>query len=300
MGTPDFAVPTLQALLKSVYSVIGVFTQPDKPKGRGYKLTPSPVKEVALAHNIPVFQPANMRDGEALSILQTLNPDLIVVVAYGKILPMDILELPKYGCINVHGSLLPKYRGAAPIQWSVINGDELAGVTTMYMAKGMDTGDMLLKKSTPILPNETSGELYERLALIGADLLMDTLKNQMHIVPEKQEDSLASHAPMLDKKLAQLDFSNSATAIHHLICGLNPWPIAFTTLDGKILKVYKSNVITEMSGNVGELLAQDKLIIACGCDAIEIIELQLEGGKRMLASDFLRGRKLADNCVFGQ
>lgn len=300
MGTPDFAVPTLQALLKSEHSIIGVFTQPDKPKGRGYKLTASPVKEVALANNIPVFQPAKMRDGEAFSILQEINPELIIVVAYGKILPTDILELPKYGCINVHGSLLPKYRGAAPIQWSVINGDLLAGVTTMYMAQGMDTGDMLLKKSTPIGPNETSGMLYERLALIGADLLMDTLKNRTTIIPEKQDDALASHAPMLDKQLAQLDFSNTATAIHHLVCGLNPWPIAFTTLEGKILKVYSTNIIRNMHGNPGELLAQDRLIIACGCDAIEIIELQLEGGKRMLASDFLRGRKLELNCVLGK
>ncbi|MEG2295496.1 MAG: methionyl-tRNA formyltransferase, partial [Oscillospiraceae bacterium] len=198
MGTPDFAVPTLQALLTNNYSIVGVFTQPDKPKGRGYKLTPSPVKQMAISHDLPVFQPAKMRDGEALALLQELKPDLIVVVAYGKILPMDILDLPKYGCINVHGSLLPKYRGAAPIQWSVINGDKLAGVTTMYMAEGMDTGDILLKKSTPILPNETSGMLYERLATIGAALLIDTLKQRSTIIPEKQDDTLSSHAPMLD------------------------------------------------------------------------------------------------------
>ena len=271
MGTPEFAESSLAALLSSRHQVIGVFTQPDKPKGRGYKLVPPPVKELAMAHSIPVYQPQKMRDGEALSILQELQPDLIAVVAYGKILPKEILELPKYGCINVHGSLLPKYRGAGPIQWSVINGEPVTGVTTMYMGEGLDTGDMILKKETPIGENETYGELHDRLKEIGAQAL-------------------------LDKKIAKLDFTKPAAELHNLIRGLSPWPVAHTTCNGKLLKVHRA-ILHDRDGssgggnNPGAVIDRKKLIVACGQGSLELLEVQLEGGKRMSGEDFLRGRK---------
>ena len=235
MGTPEFAEASLQKLLETEHRIVGVFTQPDKPKGRGYKLVAPPVKELAFAHNIPVYQPQKMRDGTALTILQELQPDLIVVVAYGKILPREILELPRYGCINVHGSLLPKYRGAGPIQWSVINGEEITGVTTMYMGEGLDTGDMILKKETPIGENETYGELHDRLKEIGAQALVETIAliEEGKAPREAQDDSLSSYAPMLDKQVARLNFSEDAKTLHNLIRGLSPWPVAHTTLDGK-------------------------------------------------------------------
>lgn len=242
MGTPEFAQASLQKLIGTGHNIVGVFTQPDKPKGRGYKLVAPPVKELALEHNIPVYQPEKMKDGTALSILKELNPDLIAVVAYGRILPKDILELPKYGCINVHGSLLPKYRGAGPIQWSVIDGEPVTGVTTMYMGEGLDTGDMILKKETPIGENETYGELHDRLKEIGAEALVETIAliEQGKAPREKQDDSLSSYAPMLDKKIAKLDFNKPAQQLHNLIRGLSPWPVAHTTVGGKLLKVHRA------------------------------------------------------------
>ena len=242
MGTPEFAQASLQKLIETGHNIVGVFTQPDKPKGRGYKLVAPPVKELALEHNIPVYQPEKMKDGTALSILKELNPDLIAVVAYGRILPKDILELPKYGCINVHGSLLPKYRGAGPIQWSVIDGEPVTGVTTMYMGEGLDTGDMILKKETPIGENETYGELHDRLKEIGAEALVETIAliEQGKAPREKQDDSLSSYAPILDKKIAKLDFNKPAQQLHNLIRGLSPWPVAHTTVGGKLLKVHRA------------------------------------------------------------
>ena len=292
MGTPEFAEASLQKLLETDHQIVGVFTQPDKPKGRGYKLVAPPVKELALAHNIPVFQPQKMRDGTALEILQELQPDLIAVVAYGKILPKEILELPRYGCINVHGSLLPKYRGAGPIQWSVINGESVTGVTTMYMGEGLDTGDMILKKETPIGENETYGELHDRLKEIGAQALVETIEliEQGKAPREVQDDSLSSYAPMLDKQIARLDFTKDAQTLHNLIRGLSPWPVAHTTVDGKLLKVHRA-VLASGKGQPGEVVDSKKFIVACKEGALELLEVQLEGGKRMKGEDFLRGRK---------
>ena len=230
MGTPDFAVPHLQALLDHPYDVAGVFTQTDKPKGRGYQLTPPPVKELAVSRGIPVFQPRTLRDGEALAQLQTLQPDLIVVVAYGKILPREILDLPRLGCINVHGSLLPKYRGAGPIQWAVLNGETVTGVTTMYMAEGLDTGDMLESASLEIGPDETADELHDRLSQLGAKLLLSTVEKAEKglLEPKKQDDALSCYAPMLTKELSRIDFSRPAQEVHNQIRGLSSWPAAYT------------------------------------------------------------------------
>ena len=282
-------------LLRSFHSTQAMFTQPDKPKGRGYKLVPPPVKELALAHQIPVFQPQKMRDGQALEILQQLQPELIAVVAYGKLLPKEILELPKYGSINVHGSLLPKYRGAGPIQWSIIDGEKTTGVTTMYMGEGLDTGDMILKKETPIGENETYGELHDRLAVIGAQALVETvdLLEQGKAPREKQDDALSCYAPMLDKKIAKLDFAQPATKLHDLIRGLSPWPVAHTTFEGKLLKVHRA-VVAQAQGDcgpAGKVLDSKKLIVACGSGALELQQVQLEGGKRISGEDFMRGRK---------
>ena len=288
MGTPEFAQASLQKLIETGHNIVGVFTQPDKPKGRGYKLVAPPVKELALEHNIPVYQPEKMKDGTALSILKELNPDLIAVVAYGRILPKDILELPKHGCINVHGSLLPKYRGAGPIQWSVIDGEPVTGVTTMYMGEGLDTGDMILKKETPIGENETYGELHDRLKEIGAEALVETIAliEQGKAPREKQDDSLSSYAPMLDKKIAKLDFNKPAQQLHNLIRGLSPWPVAHTTVGGKLLKVHRA-VLSSGKGEPGAVIDNKKFIVACKEGALELLEVQMEGGKRMKGEDFL-------------
>ena len=292
MGTPDFAVPCLEALIKN-YKVVGVFTQTDKPVGRKQVLTPPPVKVVAKKHGIPVFQYASMKTGEALETIQELKPDIIIVVAYGKILPKEILDYPKYGCINIHGSLLPKLRGAAPIQWSVINGEEYAGVTSMYMDVGLDTGDMLIKQKTKILPDETSEDLYERLSVIGAEVLLETIESILagSVTREKQQDEQSTYAPMLDKNLSEIDWHDSSINIHNKIRGLYTWPVAVTTLHDKKLKLYKSKVISAMSGKPGEVLESGKrFLIACGDgNALEILELQLEGKKRLSAQAFLSG-----------
>ncbi len=297
MGTPDFAVTSLTKLLNDpFYEVAAVFTQPDKPVGRKRILTPPPVKAEAAAHGIPVYQPVTMRDGKAAEILRGIAPDVIVVVAYGKILPQEVLEIPAQGCVNVHGSLLPKYRGAAPIQWAVLNGEKTAGVTTMLMDAGLDTGDMLLKAETPIGENENYGELFLRLADIGADLLDATLKgmNAGTIKREKQDNALAVYAPMLDKSMCPIDWSKSAQEVHNQIRGLCPWPIATTVLNGKVLKVYASLLCGEtISGKAGEVLESGKkLVIACGSGAIELTQVQYDGGKRMAIQDFLRGHSV--------
>ena len=292
MGTPDFAAESLERLTQTNHEIVGVFTQPDKPQGRGYKLVAPPTKKLALEKGIPVYQPDKMRDGTALAILKELKPDLIAVVAYGKILPKDILELPKYGCINVHASLLPYYRGAGPIQWSVINGEKTTGVTTMFMGEGLDTGDTIIKQETPIGPNETYGELHDRLAKIGGELLAVTIEEieKGRVMRFPQEEEYATYAPMLNKQIAKIDFNKPAQEIHNLIRGLNPWPVAHTTFSGKLMKVYKS-VMTEGSGVPGTVLDKKKLIVACGEGALELLEVQLEGGKRMSGEDFQRGRK---------
>ena len=300
MGTPDFSVPCLQALLDAGYPVTGVFTQPDKPKGRGYQLAPPPVKEFALTQNLPVFQPKTMRDAETLEQLKGCNPDLIVVVAYGKLLPKEVLDLPRLGCINVHASLLPKYRGAGPVQWSIINGEEETGVTTMYMAEALDTGDMLESASLKIGENETADELMERLSHLGAELLISTVKKAEEgtMKPVPQDEALSTYVSMLDKEMARLDFNKPAREVHNLIRGLSSWPCAYTFYQGKRLKVYHSK-LSPMSGQPGELLDAKRFIVACRDGAVEFETVQYEGGKRMSGADFLRGKKPGDHEILG-
>lgn len=303
MGTPDFAVPCLQALLEGDEEVVGVFTQPDKPKGRGHKVQAPPVKELAQRYGIPVFQPTSLRTEEAYDLLLELNPDLMVVVAYGKILPKRILELPPLGCVNVHASLLPKYRGAGPIQWSVLNGEEKTGVTTMYMAEGIDTGDMIFREETPIGENETASELHDRLSLLGAKVLIKTVEAvKNHTAPrEKQDDALSSHAPMLTKELSEIDFTKPAQLVHNQIRGLSTWPCAVTTLQGKRLKVYRSELAPSFHGKPGEVLCNKTFVVGCGENtALRFVEVQFEGSKRMSSEDFLRGKQIELHTVCGQ
>lgn len=293
MGTPDFAVPSLQALLDAGHEIAAVYTQPDKPVGRRQLLTPPPVKELALHCGLPVYQPTRLRDGTEAARLRELAPDLIAVVAYGRILPREILEIPRLGCVNVHGSLLPKYRGAAPIQWAVINGETETGITTMVMGEGLDTGDILMVQRTPIDPEETAGELFERLAPMGAACLVKTAAalEAGRIAPVKQDESRATYAPMLDKKMAALDFTRSARELHNLIRGLNPWPVAVTDFGGKRLKVFAARV-EKGSGEPGTVLDAGRFVVACGDGALRFTEVQLEGSRRMSAGEFLRGKKL--------
>ncbi len=299
MGTPDFAAASLKALVDAKYNVLAAFTQPDKPVGRKRIMTPPPVKVLAEENNIPVYQPETLKDGEAEKIIKGLKPDLIAVVAYGKIIPEAILNLAPLGCINVHGSLLPALRGAAPIQWSVINGEKYAGVTTMFMDKGLDTGDIILKEKTEILPLETSGELYERLAPMGAELLVKTIEliKEGKAPREKQNDSESTYAPMLNKELAVIDFSKTKKEICSLVCGLNPWPIALTSLEGKRLKVYRA-APCDKTGKIGTLLDEKKFIVGCADGSVELIEVQIEGSKAQSGEEFLRGKRLSLNTKF--
>lgn len=298
MGTPDFASASLDALLKNGYDVAGVFTQPDKAKGRGMEVTFSPVKTLALEHGIPVFQPDKMRDGTALSILQSLQPDLVVVVAYGRILPDDLLAVPPLGTINVHGSLLPRYRGAAPIQWSVLNGDEKTGVTTMYLASAMDAGDIIYSEETEIGEYETSGELYDRLKLLGAELLIKTVRAiEEGCAPRiPQDDSKATYVTMLDKSLCPLDFSKSARAVVKWVYGLQPWPVATAELGGVTLKIFSALLThrrTDLAPGSVVSAGKDGIEIACGDgETVLLTEVQAPGKKRMRAEDYLRGHKL--------
>ena len=293
MGTPDFATSCLKTLVESEHEVCAVFTQPDKPRGRKMIMTPPDVKVYAIEKEIPVFQPTTLKNGEALEIIKEYNPDVIVVAAYGKILPKDIIDFPKFGCINVHGSILPKYRGAAPIQWSVINGDAETGVTTMQMNEGLDTGDMLLVEKTPIEIDDTAESVFERLALMGGELTLKTLDmaEKGELAPIKQSEDEATYAPMLDKNISEIDFSKDAMTVHNLIRGLYSWPIAQTKFKGKKLKIYKSDV-SELCGNVGEVVSLEPLTIACGEKSVEILELQLEGKKRMDYKSFLLGHHI--------
>ena len=301
MGTPDFAVPCLQALIDNGENVQAVFTQPDKPKGRGYKMLPPPVKSLALTYNIPVYQPLSLKKGEdaenALNILKDLSPDLIIVVAYGKILPKEILELPKYYCINVHASLLPRYRGAAPIQWCVLNGEKETGVTTMLMAEGLDTGDMLLKESVAIGDDETASELHDRLSAVGAELLIKTISTVKvgTITREKQEDSLSNYASMITKDMCPIDFSLPAQQIHNKIRGLSASPCAVTMLNGKRLKIFKSTMSDKKKYDLaaGTVVNEKDFTVVCGDGyTVTFTEVQSEGGKRMKVSDFLRGNHI--------
>lgn len=307
MGTPDFAVPTLDLIYKSdKHNVQAVFTQPDKPKGRGYKLTPPPVKVLAVEHGTPVYQPQSLKNGgeEYIEIIKNLAPDCIVVAAYGKILPKEVLDIPKYGCVNVHGSLLPKYRGAGPIQWAVLNDESETGITTMLMGEGLDTGDMLLKRATPIGENETAAELFDRLADMGAELLIETLDalEQGSVTPEKQDENLASYAPMLSKDMCSIDFDEPVRKVHKKICGLSDWPCAVTKLNGKRLKIYKSEIAsTKSSGKAcGEIVDAKDFSVACADGVIRFVEIQAEGSKRMKTADYLRGKPVVEGTILGE
>lgn len=294
MGTPDFAVPALEKLAQSPdYTVAAVFTQPDKPKGRKMVMTPPDVKVCAEKLGIPVFQPSSMRSEEAYNSLKELNPDVIVVAAYGQILPKAVLDLPKFGCVNIHGSLLPKYRGAAPIQQSVLDGEKVTGVTTMLMDVGLDTGDILLKAEAEIGENETAGELFDRLAVLGGELIVETLDKleKGEIIPQKQDDSLATHTSKITKELCPIDFNKTAYEVHNKVRGLNPWPVAVTEIAGKTVKVYSSRV-SDMSGAAGTILSLKPFIVACGDKSVELIEIQPQGKKRMTVQAFLAGHKL--------
>ena len=302
MGTPDFAVPSLKALVEAGHAVKAVFTQPDKPKGRGMKLTPSPVKEYALTRGIEVFQPQSLkRETETVTpLIKSFEPDCIVVVAYGKILPPEVLEIPRLGCVNVHGSLLPKYRGAAPIQWTVINGDEYGGITTMLMAEGMDTGDMLLKKPVKVEKNETSSEYYDRLSFVGADLLIETLEKLEagEITPISQNDNEATLAPMLSKEMSPTDFTKSAKEVYSHINGLSDWPCASVVLAGKKLKIYRAEIVSETGNNTpGAVIEPGTFTVACGEGSVRLLEVQAEGSRRMTAQDYLRGHPIEKGTI---
>lgn len=294
MGTPDFAVPCLESLINAGHEVLGVFTQPDKPVGRKQIMTPPDVKVCALKHGLTVYQPTSMRDGTAMEIIRKLAPEVMVVAAYGKILPKEMLDYPRYGCINVHGSLLPKYRGAAPIQWSVINGDQETGVTVMQMGEGVDTGDILLKKAIPIGLDDTAESMFDKLSALGGEAIVEALDklDRGELVPEKQDEALATHAAMLNKEIALIDWNKSGMEVHNLVRGLYSWPIAYTTLKGKKLKIIRTSPC-EKSGKAGAVISLDPLTIACGDGSVIIHELQLEGKKRMDSKTFLVGHQLS-------
>lgn len=295
MGTPDIAATCLKKILAEGFEVVGVYTQPDRPKGRGMKLVASPVKEIALAAGIPVFQPENFRQEETVEQLRALKPDVCAVVAYGRILPQKVLDVPAYGCINIHASLLPKYRGSAPYQWAVLDGLTETGVTAMYLTREMDAGDIIDVSKTPIGENETAGQLLDRLAVLGADLLSKTLTRFENgkVPAAAQNEAEVSYAPMLDKTMCPIDWTKTAQQVHNHVRGLHPWPVATMELEGKTFKVHATKVV-EGSGNPGEILGLTKtgLRIACGEGAIEILSLQAEGGKRMAAPDYFRGHPL--------
>ena len=297
MGTPDIAATCLKKVLGDGFEVVGVWTQPDRPKGRGMKLVASPVKELALANNIPVYQPENFRADEDVQALRDLNPDVVAVVAYGRILPQRVLDIPTKGCVNIHASILPEYRGSAPYQWAVLDGKKETGVTAQHMVREMDAGDIIDVAKTPIGENETAGELLDRLAVLGADLLSRTLTSfaEGTVTRTPQDPAGISFAPMLDKSMCPIDWNKTAQQVHDQVRGLHPWPIATMELKGKKFKVHATRVV-EGSGQPGEILGLTKtgLKIACGEGAVEVISLQAEGGKRMAAPDYFRGHPLED------
>ena len=294
MGTPDIAATCLKKILEKGHEVVAVYTQPDRPKNRGMKLAFSPVKEVALSHNLPVFQPENFRQEQDVQQLRALRPDVVAVVAYGRILPQSVLDIPPKGCINIHASLLPAYRGSAPYQWAVLDGRKETGVTAMYLCREMDAGDIIDTAATPIGENETAGELLDRLAVLGAELLDKTLCAIENGTVQRtaQDHSKATYAPMLDKTMCPIDFTKTSQQVHDHVRGMNPWPVATMELKGKRFKVYETNMVNETTnqapGSVLELTKQG-LKMACGQGVIEIRVLQAEGGKRMAAPDYFRG-----------
>ena len=307
MGTPDFAVGTLEALIEAGHQVIGVVTQPDKPKGRGKTLMPTPVKEVALKHQIPVYQPKKVREEEFTETLRKLAPDVIVVAAFGQNITKEILEIPRFGCINVHASLLPAYRGAAPIQWAVINGEKESGVTIMQMDEGLDTGDMIDKVVVPLAEDETGGSLFDKLSQAGAQLCVKVLKDleEGRAVREKQpEESTTAYASMISKKMGEINWKDSARSIEQLIRGLDPWPSAYTKLQGKTLKLWKARVEDgqDEKGEPGQIIQveKDAFYVQTGDGILKIEELQLEGKKRMDTGSFLRGFQIRPGEILGK
>ena len=302
MGTPDFAVPCLERLIQDGHEIVGAVTQPDKPKGRGHKLMPPPVKATAMAHNIEVFQPLSLKNEGFLPELSRLNPELIVVVAYGKLLPKYILDFPEEGCINVHASLLPKYRGAGPIQWSIIEGETVTGVTTMYMGEALDAGDMILKAETPIGEDETAGELFERLAVMGADLLSQTLTcvESGNVPREQQDESLVTFAPMVSRETGHIDWNKPAGEIRNLIRGTNPWPLSYALYEAQTMKIIHAAQGEPGKGTPGEILAADKrgIRVACGGgETLVIDEIQMQGSKRMPVAAYLNGHEIAVGAI---
>lgn len=305
MGTPDFSVGTLEALVQAGYEVVLAVTQPDKPKGRGGKMQYTPVKEKALEYDIPVFQPVKVREKSCVEKLDSYKADVMVVVAFGQILPKEILELTPYGCINVHASLLPKYRGAAPIQWSIIDGETVTGVTTMQMDEGLDTGDMLLKTEVPLEPDETGGSLHDKLSAAGAKLCVETLKalEEKTVTPEKQGETPTKYARMLDKELGKIDWTKDAASIERLVRGLNPWPSAYTSWEGKTMKIWSAEVVDRESkapcGTVAEVTKTD-FSVQTGKGLLKVTELQIPGKKRMAADAFLRGYKMETGTLLAE
>lgn len=303
MGTPDFAVGTLEEIIRAGHEVVLVVTQPDKPKGRGKAMQFPPVKECALEHDIEVFQPKRIRDDANVEYLKKYNADIIIVAAFGQILPKSILDMPRYGCVNVHASLLPKYRGAAPIQWAVINGDEITGVTTMRMDVGLDTGDMIAKREVRVAEDETGGSLFDKLADVGAKLCVETMdmleKGTATFTPQNNE--MSTHTSMITKELGNIDWKKPAVEIERLIRGLNPWPSAYTHLNNKTFKIWKAKVVTEDSDyQPGCIIRADKhdLIVQTGAGQLALLEVQLEGKKRMEADAFLRGNQVEEGTFF--
>ena len=301
MGTPDFALQTLQGLIDAGCNLVGVYTQPDRPKGRGKQLAAPPVKALALQHEIPVFQPQKLRQPEAVSELRALAPDLIVVVAYGQILPKSVLDIPAHGCINVHASLLPRYRGAAPINKAIIDGETATGITTMFMDVGLDTGDMLVKRALSIGPEETAGELHDRLAVLGRETMEETLRQLCAgtLRREIQDDAQSTYAPMMKKEDGRIDWGRSATEVHNQVRGLDPWPGAYTSLNNELLKLARTRPEADGDASPGTVIAADRegVRIACGNGSLLVRELQLAGRKRLGAADFLRGCALEPGMV---
>ncbi len=304
MGTPDFAVGTLEAIVEAGHEVVAVVTQPDKPKGRGGAMAMSAVKECAIKHNLTVLQPVKAREESFVEELRTYNSDVIVVVAFGQLLPASIIHMPKYGCINVHASLLPKYRGASPIQWAVLDGCEYSGVTTMQMDEGLDTGDILEVAKVKLDEKETGGSLFDRLSVVGAELLVETLKKaesgELH--PVKQDDNEATYVKMLNKSFGLLDFTKKPEVLERMVRGLNPWPSAFTHIEGKLLKIWDASVeAADDDKECGSVVTDQKTYFKVKCDGgyLVINELQLEGKKRMKTADFLRGYSVKDNEKLG-
>lgn len=306
MGTPDFAVEPLEAIIKAGYEVAAVVTQPDKQKGRGKEVKMTPVKECALRHGIPVFQPVKIKEPEAVAELEKYQADLFVVAAFGQLLSEEILNMPEYGCINIHASLLPAYRGAAPIQWAVLNGEKESGVTIMQMDKGLDTGDMLLKRSVELSPKETGDSLHDKLMHLGAELIVEALPKleKGELVPEKQKDELSSYAKKLTKAMGQIDWSKDAVSLERWIRGLNSWPSAYTFFGGKTLKIWEAQVAEENGAQKAEpgqvvSVSREGFTVACGQGALQILSLQLEGKKRVLTRKFLLGYQVEPGMILG-